>query len=60
MKPSRSIWGSILSASSSCQNTEIAEIASENSFILNPQKRVDMFCSLTCTLLVVTGTTVTK
>lgn len=29
MKPSRSIWGTILSASSACQNTEVAEIASK-------------------------------
>jgi pentatricopeptide repeat protein len=36
MKPSRSIWGSILSASSACQNTEVAEIASEELLRLEP------------------------
>uniref|UniRef100_A0A0E0P150 Pentatricopeptide repeat-containing protein n=1 Tax=Oryza rufipogon TaxID=4529 RepID=A0A0E0P150_ORYRU len=36
MKPSRSIWGSILSASSACQNTEVAEIASKELLCLEP------------------------
>ena len=36
MKQSRSIWGSILSASSACQNTEVAEIASEELLRLEP------------------------
>lgn len=36
MKPSRSIWGSILSVSSSCQNTEVAEIASKELLRLEP------------------------
>jgi pentatricopeptide repeat protein len=38
MKPSRSIWGSILSASSACQNTEVAEIASEELLHLEPSE----------------------
>lgn len=36
MRPSRFIWGSILSASSACQNTEVAEIASEELLRLEP------------------------
>uniref|UniRef100_A0ACD5WA70 Uncharacterized protein n=5 Tax=Avena sativa TaxID=4498 RepID=A0ACD5WA70_AVESA len=38
MKPSRSIWGSILSASSACQNTEVAEIASQELLCLEPSE----------------------
>ncbi|KAL5219176.1 hypothetical protein ABZP36_019860 [Zizania latifolia] len=36
MKPSRSIWGAILSASTACQNTEVAEIASKELLCLEP------------------------
>ncbi|CAL4935879.1 unnamed protein product [Urochloa decumbens] len=36
MRPSRSIWGSILNASLACQNTEVAEIASEELLHLDP------------------------
>lgn len=36
MKASRSIWGTILSASSACQNTEVAEIASKELIRLEP------------------------
>ncbi|XP_062212372.1 pentatricopeptide repeat-containing protein At3g04750, mitochondrial [Phragmites australis] len=36
MRPSRSIWGSILSASLACQNTEVAEIASKELLHLDP------------------------
>ncbi|KAF0914670.1 hypothetical protein E2562_031131 [Oryza meyeriana var. granulata] len=38
MKPSRSIWGSILSSSSACQNTEVAEIASKELLCLEPEE----------------------
>ncbi|KAF8660689.1 hypothetical protein HU200_057516 [Digitaria exilis] len=36
MRPSRSIWGSILNASLACQNTEVAEIASKELHHLDP------------------------
>lgn len=36
MRPSRSIWGSILNASLACQNTEVAEIASKELLHLDP------------------------
>ncbi|KAL6843554.1 hypothetical protein ACP4OV_026616 [Aristida adscensionis] len=36
MRPSRSIWGSILSSSLACQNTEVAEIASKELLHLDP------------------------
>uniref|UniRef100_A0A0D9VYU6 Pentacotripeptide-repeat region of PRORP domain-containing protein n=1 Tax=Leersia perrieri TaxID=77586 RepID=A0A0D9VYU6_9ORYZ len=38
MKASRSIWGTILSASSACQNTEVAEIASKELLCLEPSE----------------------
>ncbi|OEL26804.1 Pentatricopeptide repeat-containing protein [Dichanthelium oligosanthes] len=36
MRPSRSIWGSILNASLACQNTEVAGIASKELLHLDP------------------------
>jgi pentatricopeptide repeat protein len=36
MRPSRSIWGSILNASLACQDTEVAEIASKELLHLDP------------------------
>uniref|UniRef100_A0A0A9DTZ7 Pentatricopeptide repeat-containing protein n=1 Tax=Arundo donax TaxID=35708 RepID=A0A0A9DTZ7_ARUDO len=36
MSPSRSIWGSILSASLACQNTAVAEVASKELLHLDP------------------------
>lgn len=37
MRPSRSIWGSILNASLACQNTEVAEMASKELLHLDPE-----------------------
>ena len=39
MRPSRSIWGSILNASLACQNTEVAEIASKELLHLDPAEQ---------------------
>jgi pentatricopeptide repeat protein len=50
MRPSRSIWGSILNAS----------LAGQNTFVLTQQKKVDTSCFPTCMRLEVTGTTVMK
>ena len=39
MRPSRSIWGSILNASLACQNAEVAEIASKELLHLDPAEQ---------------------
>ncbi|KAG2545971.1 pentatricopeptide repeat-containing protein At3g04750, mitochondrial-like [Panicum virgatum] len=39
MRPSRSIWGSILNASLACENTEVAEIASKELLHLDPAEQ---------------------
>ncbi|KAJ1293654.1 hypothetical protein BS78_01G085200 [Paspalum vaginatum] len=38
MRPSRSIWGSILNASLACQNTQVAEMASKELLRLDPEE----------------------